>query len=168
MEEEPGRFQFACRSTKLYSIFPFWLLVLLFGIAGGIAGLGSFTVYYARGLSYLTDEPKACANCHIMREYYDGWNRSTHKAIAICNDCHAPHDNVMHKYAIKGINGLRHSYAFTTGDFPEPLRITALNRDVTQRACLTCHADLTVTISHQDDPQPTDCLRCHAGVGHGK
>jgi len=155
-------------SVRLYSVLPFWALILLFGIAGGIVGLGGFTVNYAQGTSYLTDDPKACANCHIMREYYDGWNRSSHKHVAVCNDCHAPHDNYVHKYAIKGINGVRHSYAFTTGDFPEPLRITSLNRDVTQHACLYCHADLTVAISHQDNPNPTDCLGCHAGVGHGK
>jgi cytochrome c nitrite reductase small subunit len=156
------------RGGSFTSLFPFWVLLVLAGLLGGIVGLGGFTVQYAQGLSYLTDDPQACANCHIMREYYDGWNRGSHKHVAVCNDCHAPHDNLVHKYAIKGINGLRHSYAFTTGDFPEPIRITPLNRDVTQHACLTCHADLTVAISHRDDPDSTDCLRCHAGVGHGK
>jgi hypothetical protein len=24
-----------------------------------------------------------------------------------------------------------------------------------------------VAISHEDSPEATDCLRCHAGVGHG-
>jgi hypothetical protein len=23
-------------------------------------------------------------------------------------------------------------------------------------------------ISHETDPHPTDCLTCHAGVGHGR
>jgi cytochrome c nitrite reductase small subunit len=154
--------------ASLLSLAPLWIWLALAGLFGGIVGLGGFTVNYAQGLSYLTDDPKACANCHIMREYYDGWNRGTHKHVAACNDCHAPHDNPVHKYAIKGINGMRHSYAFTTGDFREPLRITPLNRDVTQHACLTCHGDFTVAISHSTDPNPTDCLRCHAGVGHGK
>jgi len=158
---KPGRASFA-------SFAPLWVWLVLAGLFGGIVGLGGFTVNYAQGLSYLTDDPKACANCHIMREYYDGWNRGSHKHVAACNDCHAPHDNLLHKYAIKGINGFRHSFAFTTGNFSEPIRITPLNRDVTQHACLTCHADMTVAISHRDDPNPTDCLRCHAGVGHGK
>ena len=158
---KPGRASFA-------SFAPLWVWLVLAGLFGGIAGLGGFTVNYAQGLSYLTDDPQACANCHIMREYYDGWNRGSHKHVAACNDCHAPHDNLLHKYAIKGINGFRHSYAFTTGNFSEPIRITELNRDVTQTCVLTCHEDVTVAISHRDDPNPTNCLSCHAGVGHGK
>jgi cytochrome c nitrite reductase small subunit len=131
-------------------------------------GLGCFTFAYAQGLSYLTNNPEACANCHIMREYYDGWNRGSHKAVAVCNDCHTPHDNIVAKYAVKGLNGFRHSYAFTTGAFEEPLRITPLNRYVTQHTCLYCHGDLVSSISHTASEDPTDCLTCHAGVGHGR
>lgn len=61
MEEEPIGSR--C-SSKLYSVFPVRSLLLLFSMVGGIVGLGSFTVYYARGLSYLMDDPQACANCH--------------------------------------------------------------------------------------------------------
>jgi cytochrome c nitrite reductase small subunit len=39
------------------------------GMAVGVViGLGGYTFLYARGASYLTDHPAACANCHIMRE----------------------------------------------------------------------------------------------------
>ena len=158
---KPGRASFA-------SFAPLWVWLVLAGLFGGIVGLGGFTVNYAQGLSYLTDDPKACANCHIMREYYDGWNRGSHKHVAACNDCHAPHDNVVHKYAIKGINGFRHSYAFTTGNFPEPIRITELNRRVTRQACLHCHGDLTQAMSYAHTDDPADCLTCHRGVGHDK
>ena len=84
---KPGRASFA-------SFAPLWIWLVLAGLFGGIVGLGGFTVNYAQGLSYLTDDPKACANCHIMRDYYDGWNRGSHKHVAVCNDCHAPHDNI--------------------------------------------------------------------------
>ena len=80
----------------------------------------------------------------------------------------APHDSIIHKYAIKALNGLRHSYAFTTGNHPEPIRITALNREVTEHACRSCHGDLTSMIAHNTSEEPTACLRCHPGVGHGK
>ena len=70
------------------------------------------------------------------------------------------------KYLIKGLNGWNHSVAFTLGNFLEPIRITPLNRQVTQETCLYCHASLVVAISQETGPHPTDCLTCHAGVGH--
>jgi cytochrome c nitrite reductase small subunit len=153
---------------SLLGFAPIWVWIALAGLVGAIVGLGVFTFAYAQGPSYLTNDPEACANCHIMREYYDGWNRGSHKAVAVCNDCHTPHDNIVAKYAVKGLNGFRHSFAFTTRWFEEPLRITALNRSVTQHACLSCHGDLVSSISHPASREPTDCLTCHAGVGHGR
>ena len=44
--------------------------------------LGVYTFAYARGWSYLTDNPAACANCHVMREQFDGWLKSSHRAVA--------------------------------------------------------------------------------------
>ncbi|MGB8645006.1 MAG: cytochrome c nitrite reductase small subunit [Anaerolineae bacterium] len=147
--------------------FPYWLWLLLILFVGGVVGLGSFTVVYAKGYSYLSDDPAACANCHVMREFYDGWNRSPHHAVATCNDCHTPHDLAGH-YTVKALNGFRHSSAFTLGDIPDPIRIIPSDRAVTQQACLDCHGDLVAMISHPGSNQPTDCLSCHAGVGHGK
>lgn len=154
--------------TRAAGRTPFWLWLLLAAVIGGAFGLGGFTFIYAEGGSYLSDDPTACVNCHVMREVYDGWNHGSHKAVASCNDCHTPHDNVIAKYAVKALNGWNHSVAFTTGNFPEPIQITALNRDVAQHNCLYCHADVTVAISHVEGNAPTDCLSCHAGVGHGK
>jgi cytochrome c nitrite reductase small subunit len=156
------------RHFAMLAVVPLWMWLSLAGLFGGIAGLGGFTFLYAQGLSYLSDDPAACANCHIMREVYDGWHSGTHKAVATCNDCHTPHSSLPAKYAVKALNGWRHSVAFTTGDFPEPIRITPLNRDVTGHACLYCHGALVVAISHEGSDQPTDCLTCHAGVGHGR
>ena len=76
---------------KLRNIFSFpSIWVLIFFLAGGIVGLGGFTFKYGQGFSYLSDDPKACANCHIMQSVYDRWNHGTHKAVATCNDCHTP------------------------------------------------------------------------------
>ena len=52
------------------------LLVVLAVVVGVALGLGSFTFVYARGSSYLTNDPAACANCHIMREHFDAWRKS--------------------------------------------------------------------------------------------
>ncbi|MFX3828794.1 NapC/NirT family cytochrome c, partial [Streptococcus suis] len=73
------------------------LLCALLGIA---MGAGGFTFVYGQGFSYLSNDPKACVNCHIMREQYDGWSRSSHHAVATCNDCHTPHA-LIPKYASK-------------------------------------------------------------------
>jgi len=43
-----------------------------------------------------------------------------------------------------------------------------MNRNVTQHACLYCHGDMVSSISHEESDNPTDCLSCHRGVGHGK
>jgi len=142
-------------------------LLALTALLGAVVGLAGFTFSYAEGLSYFSDRPEACVNCHVMRDVYDRWHGGSHSAVATCNDCHTPH-TFPAKYVVKAINGWNHSVAFTTGDFPDPLRITTLNRDVAQQNCLYCHGPLVTAISHADGASPTDCLQCHAGVGHGR
>jgi cytochrome c nitrite reductase small subunit len=161
-----NRLQERIESFFLSVPFAGWLLLVGFG--GGVLGLSGFTFNHAAGFSYLSDDPKACANCHVMRDVYDGWNRSPHHAVAVCNDCHTPHSSLIAKYAVKGLNGFNHSKAFTLNDFPEPIRITDLNRAVTQESCLSCHSEMVSFIAHTDNKNPTDCLKCHEGVGHGK
>ena len=79
---------------------------------GATIGIGGYTFIYAKGASYLGHDSSACANCHIMRDQYDGWIKGSHRAVAECNDCHAAHD-LLGKYSTKAINGFRHSLAFT-------------------------------------------------------
>ncbi len=60
-------------------------------IAIGLAvGVGGFTFVYARGASYLTNDPRACANCHVMRDHYDAWVKSSHRAVAACTTATRP------------------------------------------------------------------------------
>lgn len=135
-------------------------------LVGVTAGVGAYTVVYARGLSYLTNDPNACVNCHVMRDNFDSWTRSSHHAVAVCNDCHTPHDFVG-KYYVKARNGWHHSKAFTLQDFHEPIAITPFNRGVTQEACRSCHADIVAAIdSHGAGEDGLDCIRCHRSVGH--
>src|SRR5688572_32577853 len=42
------------------------------------------------------------------REHFDAWNKSSHRAVATCNDCHTPH-NLVGKYTVKAKNGFWHS-----------------------------------------------------------
>ena len=145
-------------------------LVILLGIALGVlAGIGGYTFIYARGGSYLTNDPKACTNCHVMREQYDGWVKSSHRSVATCNDCHTPHD-VVGKYTTKALNGFNHSFAFTSGRYPDQIQIGPRNRRVTEGACRSCHGDIVDAIdprgARAGHPQETACLRCHWTVGH--
>lgn len=149
-----------------------WALLLSLTVAvliGAAGGVGVFTFGYAEGASYLTNRPEACANCHVMKKHLDAWVKSSHGRFATCNDCHAPH-NLLGKYYCKGRNGMFHSWAFTTGWFPDAIQITPYNRQVVEDACRHCHAQIT----HQIDPLPTSngevertsCIHCHATVGH--
>jgi cytochrome c nitrite reductase small subunit len=141
-------------------------LGILFGLAGGVGG---YTFIYARGGSYLTDNPQACANCHIMQDNYDAWIKSSHRSVAVCNDCHTPRSFVG-KYWTKADHGFWHSYAFTTGDFHEPISMKARSRAVTENACRHCHQDLTHSIDTRAGMKGDElsCIRCHTGVGHPK
>ena len=102
-------------------------IVIVAAALGVALGLGSYTFAYARGWAYMTNDPRACANCHVMNEQYDGWIKSSHRSVAVCNDCHVPHALVP-KYVTKARNGFWHSYYFTRGTFPEPIRALPASR----------------------------------------
>jgi cytochrome c nitrite reductase small subunit len=130
---------------------------------GAVLGLGAFTFHYARGTSYFSADPAACANCHIMLPEYDSWQKSSHHAVASCIDCHLPSDFVG-KYLAKAENGYFHSKAFTLQDFHEPISIKPKNAAILQAQCLHCHADLVHDMTGQNDLR---CVHCHDSVGHG-
>ena len=134
-------------------------------LAGAAIGVGAYTFIYARGSSYLTDNPAACANCHIMTSYYDGWLKGSHKNAAVCNDCHTP-DGIFSKYAAKASNGFWHSFGFTTGLFHEPLQIKSHNLEITNAACKKCHETIVESLNFHSPSSPAPCVRCHASVGH--
>jgi cytochrome c nitrite reductase small subunit len=141
------------------------LLALTTGV---FFGSGAFVLYYAEGLSYMSSDPKACVNCHIMREQYDGWQKASHHAAATCVDCHLPHAFIP-KWLAKTENGYRHSKAFTFQDFHEPIRIHEKNSQVLQASCVRCHGEFVHEILDHSgkDQTASQCVRCHANVGHG-
>ena len=134
-------------------------------MAGLVLGLGAYTFVYAKGYSYLSNDPAACANCHVMRDFHDGWMKSSHRSVAGCNDCHTPHD-LVGKYSTKAMNGFFHSLAFTSGDFPDSIAIKDRNRRVTEAACRHCHEDVVLAMDGPHQTQKVSCLKCHATVGH--
>ncbi len=155
----------------------FFLSVLASVFAGVFLGSGAYTFVAAHGTSYLSNDPQTCVNCHVMREEYDGWLKGPHHAVAVCNDCHLPHDNVVHKLFVKASNGYHHSKAFTAQDFQEPIRIKPGNAEVLEANCIRCHGGLVGEITaHGTLGMPTDpgrkadlygCVQCHQDAGHG-
>jgi cytochrome c nitrite reductase small subunit len=99
-----------------------------------------------------------------MGDHYAAWIKSSHRAVAACNDCHTP-PGLVPKYATKASNGFWHSWAFSTGRFPEPLRIKPRNVEVAETACRKCHQAIVDSIEGPHRRQ-TSCLRCHSTVGH--
>ncbi len=145
------------------------ILCLLIGL---LSGVGTFTFGYGQGASYLSDDPKGCANCHVMQEYFDTWQNSSHHHVAVCNDCHLSHHPIG-KWVTKADNGFFHSLAFTLQDYDDPIEIKPRNRRITQNACLDCHKDFVhamMPASSDADSEASQsmlsCVHCHADVGH--
>jgi cytochrome c nitrite reductase small subunit len=149
----------------MHSRLPLTLAVCL----GVLLGLGAATFRYAEGFSYFSNDPRACANCHVMRPYLDSWQKSSHHTRAACNDCHVPHA-IVPKLITKAENGWNHSSRFTLQDYPEALRITPHNAGRLRHNCVGCHGELTSEIrdaARGPHSGEIECVHCHADVGHG-
>jgi len=150
------------RGTRVTAL----LGVVIALVIGLTAGIGSYTFVYAKGASYLSNDPKACANCHIMRDHLDGWIKSSHRSVATCNDCHTP-SGLIPKYFTKAEHGFFHSLAFTTGEFHDPIQIKNRSLSVTENACRKCHQDIVHDMEAVKTYETAiSCVRCHANVGH--
>jgi cytochrome c nitrite reductase small subunit len=153
--------------------------IFLGALLGAMIGIGVTTFHYAAGLSYLSNDPAACVNCHIMRDEYDAWRKGPHHAFATCNDCHVP-PHFPQKYIAKAMNGYHHSTGFTFQPsrpdepgaklvFHEPIQIKAGNSQVLQDNCLRCHGEFVHDIVRGSSwaDGAIRCVHCHRGVGHG-
>lgn len=138
------------------------IVASLFGVLVGISGVG---FQYAEGLSYLSRDPAACANCHIMRPQHDSWQKSSHHDVAVCADCHLPVE-FPENYIAKARNGWHHSSAFTLQNFHEPILITPPNAAILQANCERCHEGMVHDVSVAAGAPA--CTHCHSAVGHGE
>lgn len=144
-------------------------------IGGIVVGLVFYTGYMARIHSYLSDDPSACVNCHIMTPYYETWRHSSHAQWSNCNDCHVPHDNAFKKYAFKAKDGLYHSAIFTLRMEPIAIRPREESYAVIMDNCIRCHADLNsaclknTAVNYADTQKGIGkaCWDCHRQVPHG-
>jgi cytochrome c nitrite reductase small subunit len=154
------------------SRFPRAALIIAVGL-GVLAGVGGYTFSYAKGFSYFSTDPSACANCHIMQRQYDSWQAASHHTSAVCVDCHLPHEFVP-KYLAKAENGWRHGKLFTTGGFKEPIEVQRTGRKILQANCVRCHEALAFDMQGHgvgegpvSPDERVECTHCHWTVGHG-
>lgn len=154
---------------------PNWRLPVAL-VAGVLFGLAAYVSYISNAVSYLSDDPKTCINCHVMNHEYASWFHSSHRENATCNDCHVPHNNVFNKYFFKAKDGLRHATIFTMRAEPQVIRIKVEGAEVVQNNCIRCHNKLITDnrlLSSTDsyDHFRTDerkCWECHREVPHGR
>lgn len=144
-------------------------------VLGILAGLVIHLVNISNAVSYLSDDPKTCVNCHVMYPQYATWEKGSHGRVTTCNDCHVPHDNVIHKYMFKAADGLRHASMFTFRMEPQVIRIKEAGRNVVQENCIRCHANYLHPVSlraigakgiHEESDGV--CWDCHRETPHGR
>jgi len=151
-----------------------WLTVAVIVLAAGF-GLILYLFYASNAVSYLSDDPKTCVNCHVMNPQYSTWFHSSHREVTNCNDCHVPHDNVFNKYLFKAKDGMRHASIFTLRKEPQVIFIKEEGLMVVQENCKRCHERLNEETKlleltgeahiHGDGKL---CWSCHREVPHGR
>ncbi|MFA6455504.1 MAG: cytochrome c nitrite reductase small subunit [Bacteroidota bacterium] len=151
-----------------------WRLPVVIAV-GALSGLGFLTLYVGNATSYLSDDPRACMNCHVMAPQFATWERSSHARVTVCNDCHVPHNNVFNKYLFKAMDGTRHSFMFTFRMEPQVIHIHDAGTAVVQQNCIRCHSSLTqnvkerfVTLNEQQHGGGKLCWECHRETPHGR
>ena len=144
-------------------------------LLGAISGLSLYAMVESKAISYLSDDPKTCANCHVMTPQYTTWKNSSHREWAKCNDCHVPHDNVFNKYYFKAKDGLYHATIFTARAEPDVIKMQEASQKVVQDNCIRCHVQQVTQTKyagfledHKENRTKRQCWSCHKQVPHGK
>ncbi len=137
----------------------------------------AYLVNTSKALSYLSTDPKACINCHVMNTQYATWQHSSHAQRASCVECHLPTEGMVDKYMAKARDGWNHSVAFTMNTFAQVIQISEDGAGRVQANCISCHAKLTEKLVentnryHDFTGTPRvdrKCWDCHRDVPHGK
>lgn len=143
-------------------------------LAGIFCGILLLVLHASEAVSYLSDRPETCTNCHVMYPHYASWSKSAHNDMATCSDCHVPYENQIRRYFFKAKDGFRHSYAFTFGLEPQVIQIKSAGRNVVQENCIRCHLDLVdmtslveVTGRMAEAGEGKVCWDCHRETPHG-
>ena len=147
-------------------------VIILLGI---LIGLAMTAFHISNASSYLSDEPTACVNCHIMTPQYATWQHNSHREWTNCNDCHIPHTGFVNKYLAKASDGIRHATMFTLRLEPQVIRLKEAGKEIVQENCLRCHINTlnpvsakNVTGENYKHGEGKLCWECHREVPHGR
>jgi cytochrome c nitrite reductase small subunit len=153
---------------------PAWRLPVIV-VMGIFIGLAIYVFKISNAVSYLSDAPETCINCHVMVPQYATYQHSSHREHATCNDCHVPQDNFLNKYYFKAKDGLRHATMFTLRMEPQVIFIKEEGKKVVHDNCVRCHSDLlndtkmlakNAYAAHSKTDR--ECWECHREVPHGR
>jgi cytochrome c nitrite reductase small subunit len=135
-------------------------------IIGAVLALGYF-VFVTDAAAYGGSAPETCNNCHAMDSQYENWYHAPHENWAKCTDCHLPHENVVAYYFEKGRQGMKDTYAFTTGNIPVAIRASDRTKAIIQENCIRCHEEKVENIIMGAQAFDRNCWDCHRAVAHG-
>ena len=144
---------------------------------GIITGLVFYVLHISNAVSYLSDDSRACINCHIMNPEFITWSSSSHGRDLVCNDCHVPQDNFVRKYYFKAMDGMRHGTMFTFRLEPQVIEIKDAGKRAVQENCIRCHQNnihpvavrsITAAMIYDKDNGERYCWDCHRTVPHGR
>ena len=103
----------------------------------GMFGMFAYVVHASKMVSYLSEDPKVCINCHTMNTEYATWQHSSHRERATCVDCHLSHESFVDKILAKSRDGFKHSYAMTFRTYLDDQMSGQL-----ARKCWDCHRNV--------------------------
>jgi formate-dependent nitrite reductase cytochrome c552 subunit len=62
-----------------------WMVPVIL-TAGVFCGLGVAILHISNATSYLSEDPRACLNCHIMAPQFATWQRGSHARVGLAED----------------------------------------------------------------------------------
>ena len=138
---------------------------VLIAAAAAVAALGLFIIV-TDAPAYAGDAPETCNNCHVMHEQYENWYHGGHQRSAKCSDCHLPHDSTMEYYVEKSRQGMKDTWAFTSGRIPVSIRASEQSRAIIQENCIRCHEPAVSELISGAPPYVRPCWECHRHTAH--
>jgi len=143
-----------------------------------VIGMFAYVVHASKMVSYLSEDPAVCINCHTMNTPYATWQHSSHRGMATCVDCHLPRESIVDKMVAKSRDGFNHSYAMTFRTYlGETIRASEDAQQRIQANCISCHREMVSEIVARSElyrtegtPRQIDrkCWSCHRNVPHGR
>jgi len=139
---------------------------IIIALVSAVIAFGTLT-YVTDAPAMMGSAPETCANCHSMDSQYEDFYHNAHQGVAVCVDCHLPHDNFAVYYAEKGRQGAKDTFAFVTGRIPAAIRANDKTKGIIQENCVRCHESTSETVVMGAQPFDRYCWDCHRYVAHG-